>query len=69
MKVLLIAVIVFRKSESLLRWLCVLCVTFGISIFMLSGNEDSFANNNALGLGLLALSLLLDGVTGRKSQL
>jgi UDP-galactose transporter B1 len=59
-------VFVFGKQPGWAKYLCVLLVTLGITIFMSDEihNSKGGAETSAFGILLLGLSLAMDGVTG-----
>nr|XP_033773549.1 solute carrier family 35 member B1 [Geotrypetes seraphini] len=65
--VMLLGVTVLRKRYSLVKYLCVLLIVFGVALFMYRPNKGSSSGSeHVFGYGelLLLLSLTLDGLTG-----
>ena len=52
------------------RYACVICITCGIVVFQYGKllGQSSSGENSVYGLGLLLLSLSLDGITGPKQE-
>ncbi|CAM9525799.1 unnamed protein product [Phaeothamnion confervicola] len=69
--VMLFGVLFARKRYSAAEYFCVALITAGIVTFNLGGaskHKGGGADNSAYGLGLLAFSLALDGVTGSAQE-
>ncbi|CAM9229446.1 unnamed protein product [Ectocarpus sp. 6 AP-2014] len=68
--VMLFGVLFAKKQYSLQEYLCVALITVGIVTFNLSGKPHNKEDkeNSTYGLGLLAFSLILDGVTGSAQE-
>jgi len=64
--VLLMGLLVLRKQQSWSKYICVVFVTAGISIFMLNEKKSSkdTTETSTYGIVLLLASLAMDGVTG-----
>lgn len=64
--VMVLGVLIGRKSYSWLRYLCVLFIVTGVVLFMYKEGKTSLANQEKTGLGelLLIMSLAMDGLTG-----
>uniref|UniRef100_A0A1I8Q7M9 Uncharacterized protein n=1 Tax=Stomoxys calcitrans TaxID=35570 RepID=A0A1I8Q7M9_STOCA len=64
--VMILGVLIGRKSYSWLRYSCVLTIVVGVVLFMYKENKGSSAVSSSGGLGelLLILSLAMDGLTG-----
>lgn len=64
--VMLLGVLLARKSYPLIKYLCVLCITIGVAIFVYKDDKAAKSSGFSLGIGelLLVFSLTLDGVTG-----
>uniref|UniRef100_A0A1L8DES1 Putative udp-galactose transporter related protein n=1 Tax=Nyssomyia neivai TaxID=330878 RepID=A0A1L8DES1_9DIPT len=64
--VMILAVLIGRKSYSLSRYLCVLTIVVGVVLFMYKDGKTSTVDEERGGLGelLLILSLAMDGLTG-----
>jgi len=65
--VMLLGVLLARKSYPLVKYLCVLCITAGVAVFIYKDSKAAASSSGfSLGIGelLLGFSLLLDGVTG-----
>jgi len=63
--VMFMGLVVFDKRYSLSKYICVLMVTAGICLFMLSHHQTgSTGTTTTFGLSLLLASLALDGLTG-----
>uniref|UniRef100_A0A1B0DBE2 Uncharacterized protein n=1 Tax=Phlebotomus papatasi TaxID=29031 RepID=A0A1B0DBE2_PHLPP len=64
--VMILAVLIGRKSYPLSRYLCVLTIVLGVVLFMYKDGKTSSVDEEHLGLGelLLVLSLAMDGLTG-----
>lgn len=64
--VMLLGVLLARKSYPLVKYLCVLLITIGVAIFVYKDDKAAKSSGFSLGFGeiLLLFSLLLDGVTG-----
>lgn len=63
--VMILGVLIGRKSYSIQRYVCVILIVLGVVLFMYKDNSPSKAQEN-VGLGeiLLFLSLSMDGLTG-----
>ncbi|WWC67105.1 uncharacterized protein I206_101012 [Kwoniella pini CBS 10737] len=64
--VLLLNVLLYRRKFSPHKYLVVILVTIGISLFMLlaeSGKKKKAGNDSAWGLWLLGINLFIDGLT------
>eukprot|EP00903_Cladosiphon_okamuranus_P014426 g13387.t1 len=68
--VMLFGVLFAKKKYGLRDYFCVALITAGIVTFNLSGKSHNKKDkeNSAYGLTLLALSLILDGVTGSAQE-
>jgi len=65
--VMILGVLIGRKSYTMQRYLCVLMIVIGVVMFMFKdGKASSSSNteNTELGQLLLILSLIMDGLTG-----
>ncbi|XP_006822267.1 solute carrier family 35 member B1-like [Saccoglossus kowalevskii] len=64
--VMILGVIFARKRYNLAKYLCVLLIVIGITLFMYKDNVSSKDDDHTFGMGemLLILSLTLDGATG-----
>lgn len=64
--VMILGVLLARKSYPLVKYLCVLLITIGVAIFVYKDDKAAKSSGFSLGFGefLLLFSLLLDGVTG-----
>ncbi|XP_055683207.1 solute carrier family 35 member B1 homolog [Lutzomyia longipalpis] len=64
--VMILAVLIGRKSYPLSRYLCVLTIVLGVVLFMYKDGKSSAVDEEGTGLGelLLILSLAMDGLTG-----
>lgn len=60
------SVFFFGKKQSLLKWICVLLVTLGVTVFMSDElyHSKGHTETSLFGIFLLCLSLAMDGVTG-----
>ncbi|EGD75317.1 hypothetical protein PTSG_06967 [Salpingoeca rosetta] len=66
--VLLVNVLVYSRTATFLQYVHVALVTAGIVLFRLKNTDAAQEHNSLYGIGLLLLSLLLDGVTGPTQQ-
>ncbi|XP_077996584.1 solute carrier family 35 member B1-like isoform X2 [Glandiceps talaboti] len=64
--VMLLGVFFARKRYNLAKYLCVLLIVLGITMFMYKDNVSTDSDQHVIGIGemLLIISLTLDGVTG-----
>lgn len=64
--VMVLGVLIGRKSYPLKRYLFVLMIVTGIVLFMYKDKNTSKSSESSFGLGelLLILSLIMDGLTG-----
>lgn len=64
--VLILGVLLGKKSYALRKYIFVFMIVTGIIIFMLKDNQSSLSQEPSTGLGelLLCLSLIMDGLTG-----
>lgn len=68
--VMLLGVLLGRKSYALKKYFFVLLVVIGVALFIYKDGKESNANATNFGFGevLLLLSLLMDGLTGKSLQ-
>lgn len=64
--VMILGVLIGRKSYSLQRYLFVLTIVVGVVLFMMKDNKGTASTEQSVGIGevLLVLSLSMDGLTG-----
>lgn len=64
--VMILGVLLGRKSYALRKYIFVFMIVFGIILFMLKDKKSAASDESSLGLGelLLCLSLIMDGLTG-----
>jgi len=64
--VMLLGVLLARKTYPLVKYLCVLLITIGVALFVYKDDKAAKSSGFSLGFGeiLLIFSLILDGVTG-----
>lgn len=64
--VMILGVLLGKKSYALRKYIFVFMIVFGIILFMLKDKQSSVSEESSVGVGelLLCLSLLMDGLTG-----
>lgn len=64
--VMILGVLIGKKSYALRKYIFVFMIVLGIILFMLKDKESSITQESSIGTGelLLGLSLLMDGLTG-----
>lgn len=64
--VMILGVLLGRKSYALKKYIFVFLIVFGIVLFMLKDKQSSMSQESSVGVGelLLCLSLIMDGLTG-----
>lgn len=64
--VMILGVLLGKKSYALRKYIFVFMIVFGIVLFMLKDKQSSASQESSIGVGevLLCLSLLMDGLTG-----
>ncbi|CAM9854998.1 unnamed protein product [Chrysoparadoxa australica] len=66
--VMIFGVLFAQKRYSIRDYTCVALITAGIITFNMGGKQKTGKENSSYGLMLLALSLILDGVTGSAQE-
>lgn len=64
--VMILGVLLGKKSYVLRKYIFVFMIVFGIILFMMKDQQSSVSQESSLGIGelLLCLSLIMDGLTG-----